>query len=84
VSHHSSGVPIVTITGDAVKLHAHLAWPRPLDWSSNFPAIVEAIKKLPAKSAIIDGEAVILDDNGVPHFSSLQQAFAKGGGKATQ
>jgi bifunctional non-homologous end joining protein LigD len=53
-----------------------------LDWSSNFPAIVEAIGKLPAKSAIIDGEAVILDEKGVAHFASLQQAFAKGGGKA--
>jgi bifunctional non-homologous end joining protein LigD len=53
-----------------------------LDWSSNFPAIVDAIAKLPAKTAIVDGEAVVLDDNGVSHFSSLQQAFAKGGGKA--
>jgi bifunctional non-homologous end joining protein LigD len=53
-----------------------------LDWSSNFPAIVEAIQKLPAGAAIIDGEAVILDDSGVSHFGSLQQAFAKGGGKA--
>jgi hypothetical protein len=25
---------------------------------------------------------VILDEKGVSHFSSLQQAFAKGGGKA--
>jgi bifunctional non-homologous end joining protein LigD len=53
-----------------------------LDWSSNFPAIVDAIAKLPAKSAIVDGEAVILDDKGASHFASLQQAFAKGGGKA--
>jgi hypothetical protein len=53
-----------------------------LDWSSNFPAIVDAIVKLPAKTAIVDGEAVVLDDKGVSHFSSLQQAFAKGGGKA--
>jgi bifunctional non-homologous end joining protein LigD len=52
------------------------------DWSSNFPAIVDAIRKLPADAAIIDGEAVILDDKGVSHFGSLQQAFAKGGGKA--
>src|SRR5262249_26984787 len=55
-----------------------------LDWSSNFPAIVDAIAKLPAKTAIVDGEAVILDDNGIAHFSSLQQAFAKGGGKASE
>jgi bifunctional non-homologous end joining protein LigD len=53
-----------------------------LDWSSNFPAIVDTITKLPAKAAIVDGEAVILDDKGVSHFTSLQQAFAKGGGKA--
>jgi bifunctional non-homologous end joining protein LigD len=42
-----------------------------LDWSSNFPAIVEALSKLPAKLAIVDGEAVTLDDNGIPHFASL-------------
>jgi bifunctional non-homologous end joining protein LigD len=53
-----------------------------LDWSSNFPGIVEALQKLPAEAAIIDGEAVILDAKGASHFSSLQQAFAKGGGKA--
>jgi bifunctional non-homologous end joining protein LigD len=53
-----------------------------LDWSPNFPAIVDAIAKLPVKVLIIDGEALILNDKGVSHFSSLQQAFAKGGGKA--
>jgi bifunctional non-homologous end joining protein LigD len=53
-----------------------------LDWSSNFPAIVDAIAKLPAKALIIDGEAVILDDKGASHFASLQQTFAKGGGRA--
>ena len=44
-----------------------------LDWSSNFPAIVDAIRRLPAKSAIVDGEAAILDDSGVSHFSSFSR-----------
>jgi bifunctional non-homologous end joining protein LigD len=49
-----------------------------LDWSSNFPAIVDAVQKLPADAAIIDGEAVTLDDKGVSHFGSLQQGVREG------
>jgi hypothetical protein len=44
-----------------------------LDWLSNFPAIVEVLTKLPAKSAIVDGEAVILDGMGASHFATCSK-----------
>ena len=46
-----------------------------LDWSDKFPAIVEAAEKLP--DALIDGEIVALDDDGIPNFSALQAALAE-------
>jgi bifunctional non-homologous end joining protein LigD len=49
-----------------------------LDWTNKFPSIAAAIAKLPADSALIDGEVVVEDDKGVSSFSLLQQAL-KGG-----
>ncbi|HEV2187283.1 MAG TPA: DNA ligase D [Stellaceae bacterium] len=46
-----------------------------LDWSDKFPAIVEAAEKLP--DALIDGEIVALDANGIPDFSALQAALSE-------
>jgi bifunctional non-homologous end joining protein LigD len=45
-----------------------------LDWSDKFPAIVAAAKGLP--DALIDGEVVALDANGIPNFSALQAALS--------
>jgi bifunctional non-homologous end joining protein LigD len=45
------------------------------DWSAKLPHLVEAFRELPAKSAWVDGEIVILDKNGVPSFQALQNAF---------
>lgn len=42
------------------------------DLTKRFGPIVDAIRKLRAKSAIIDGEIVCLDDNGRPCFEDLQ------------
>jgi len=44
-----------------------------LDWTKKFPTIAAAIAKLPAKSAIIDGELVAEDSDGISSFSLLQQ-----------
>jgi bifunctional non-homologous end joining protein LigD len=45
-----------------------------LDWADKFGALARAAKALP--DALIDGEIVALDHNGVPSFSALQAAIA--------
>ena len=42
-----------------------------LDWSEHYPAIVHAAVNLDCQSAIIDGEAIIQDENGVSDFEAL-------------
>ncbi len=44
-----------------------------LDWTKKFPAIAQAVAKLRAKTALIDGELVVEDAKGVSRFSLLQQ-----------
>ena len=51
---------------------------RGLDWTKKFPAIAEAIAKLPATAALIDGELVVEGDDGVSSFSLLQQDLKAG------
>jgi bifunctional non-homologous end joining protein LigD len=51
-----------------------------LDWSEKFGPIVEAAGKLKAGSALIDGEAVVLDADGKSNFQALQASLK--GGKA--
>src|SRR5665213_1107457 len=46
-----------------------------LDWSKRMPDIATAARQLPVTSAILDGEAVVLNDRGVSNFSDLQAAF---------
>ncbi|MBY3432664.1 ATP-dependent DNA ligase [Rhizobium laguerreae] len=45
------------------------------DWTHRFPSITAAAMQLPAGSAILDGEAVVLDDAGRSDFAALQQAL---------
>jgi ATP-dependent DNA ligase len=45
------------------------------DWSDRYPGIVRAAARLPCKSAIIDGEAVVQDENGVSNFEALGSAI---------
>lgn len=44
-----------------------------LDWTAKFPTIRDAVAKLPAESAVIDGELVCEDADGISRFSLLQQ-----------
>ena len=46
-----------------------------LDWSEKFDAIVQAAAKLDVGSALLDGEAVVLDGNGRSSFQALQGAL---------
>ncbi len=45
------------------------------DVSSSFPELQELKDGIRARTAILDGEAVILDDKGVPDFGKLQNRF---------
>lgn len=45
------------------------------DWSAKMPRQVAALKKLKLKSAWLDGEMVVADENGVADFQALQNAF---------
>jgi bifunctional non-homologous end joining protein LigD len=49
-----------------------------LDWTSKFPNVAAAVAKLPARTALIDGEVVIEDAGGVSSFSGLQAALKAG------
>ena len=49
------------------------------DWTHRFPAIAASVAALPLHSAVIDGEAVVLDEEGKSSFSSLQAALGTGG-----
>jgi bifunctional non-homologous end joining protein LigD len=49
-----------------------------LDWTKKFPTIAEAVAKLPAKTALIDGELVCEDTDGISRFSLLQQDLKEG------
>jgi bifunctional non-homologous end joining protein LigD len=51
-----------------------------LDWSDKFAPIVNAAKEMKVGSALIDGEAVVLDAQGRSDFQALQQTLK--GGKA--
>jgi bifunctional non-homologous end joining protein LigD len=51
---------------------------RGLDWTEKFPTVCAALAKLPAKTALTDGEVVVEDDKGVSSFSLLQQALKSG------
>lgn len=46
-----------------------------LDWSDKFARIVADAAKLPARDALIDGEAVVMDENGKSSFQALQAAL---------
>jgi bifunctional non-homologous end joining protein LigD len=49
-----------------------------LDWSDRFPTLIAAAQKLPATSALLDGEAVVLDAEGRSDFGLLQEALSTG------
>ncbi|MBB3594350.1 bifunctional non-homologous end joining protein LigD [Rhizobium sp. BK529] len=51
------------------------------DWTHRFPAIAAEAAQLGAATAILDGEAVILDERGRSDFGMLQQSLGGRGGK---
>jgi len=49
-----------------------------LDWTHKMKPIADAVVSLPAKSAVLDGEVVVLVDDGTTSFAALQAAFQEG------
>jgi bifunctional non-homologous end joining protein LigD len=49
-----------------------------LDWTGKFPNIAAAVRELPVRDALIDGEVVVEDASGISSFSALQAALKEG------
>ena len=48
------------------------------DWTHRFPSVAKAVAALPARTALLDGEAVVEDEHGVSNFSLLQTDLKEG------
>jgi bifunctional non-homologous end joining protein LigD len=55
----SAGVRLITRTGN--------------DFSSRFPFIAMAVGKLPVRSCLIDGEAIVCDENGLAVYELIRR-----------
>ncbi len=63
---------IVHVTDGKAKLVTRTG----IDWTERYGALAGAFASLPAKQAILDGEIVVVDAQGVSHFADLQQALS--------
>jgi bifunctional non-homologous end joining protein LigD len=64
----------IRMDGDEVRLYTRGGH----DWTAKFGRLAEAAAVLPANSALIDGEVVVLRDDGASDFGLLQQALSDG------
>jgi len=60
---------------DRQKNQIQLLTRNALDWTHRMKALADAVLALPVASALIDGEVVVLEENGVSSFAELQNAF---------
>ena len=49
-----------------------------LDWTARMRAIADEVKRLPVEKATLDGEVVVLAEDGTTSFAALQAAFQEG------
>lgn len=73
--------------GYRIAIHIELGRVRILtrgghDWTHRFPTIAAAAERLPVATAIIDGEAVVLDEQGRSDFGLLQKSLGGASGSA--
>jgi bifunctional non-homologous end joining protein LigD len=47
------------------------------DWTGPYRRVVDACAKLPCKGAVIDGEIIVQDENGISDFDALRSAIHK-------
>lgn len=71
---------------DGYRLHVHIEGTRVRiitrgghDWTERFPAIAEAAKALGPATMVIDGEAVVHDEQGRSDFNALQKSLGASG-----
>ena len=57
------------------KSRVRLLTRKGLDWTHRMPEIAEALSEIPVKDAVLDGEVVVTDSEGLSSFASLQAAF---------
>jgi bifunctional non-homologous end joining protein LigD len=60
--------------GDRIQLLTRTG----LDWTHRMKSVAEALRALKAKDALLDGEVVVLDENGISSFAKLQASFEQG------
>jgi len=48
------------------------------DWTHRMPRLAKDLARLPARGTWLDGEVVVLDEEGIPAFQPLQAAFSSG------
>src|SRR5688572_3868744 len=48
------------------------------DWSDKYKRVIEACGKLRCRSAVIDGEVIVQDKNGLSDFGALRAAIEDG------
>src|SRR5215510_7425845 len=58
---------IVSRDGDRVRLYTRNGY----DWTSRYPLIVEAARRIRTRQFVIDGEAVLLGVDGISDFDGL-------------
>ena len=63
------------LLADLVDGQAKLRSRNNLDWTARVPAIARAVEALPVSDAHLDGELVVLDDQGHSDFSALQRVL---------
>ena len=51
------------------------------NWTDRFPSIAAAAREFSPRTVILDGEAVVLDDQGRSDFNALQKSLGGRGGK---
>lgn len=62
---------LVAVGGGAARAYTRSG----LDWSERFTGIVDAASGLAVRSALLDGEAVVMDEQGRSDFQKLQGAL---------
>lgn len=67
----------ILVEGGRVRLESR----RELDWTARFSTLTQAARKLRVRSAVLDGEAVIVLPDGRTSFQALQNSF-EGGSRA--